>query len=528
MPKSCCAVDCKLPYTKDCGVSFHRFPADPDRRRRWIAALNRKDWEPNEYTWLCGRHFISGTKSDDPLDPDFVPSIFSHVSTPMKRKLQSRVSDYHRRKGAKKRRIEATSRQKAVKESREKERKREADKRKKEAERMRLEEVQRERHEAEMEQRRIEQIRLTKELGEQHAAEMARQLEELKAANEVLKETNKALKETNEELQTQCTGMEQQLVEVTKEKNKLEEKVAALSKRVLSEETMKDDAKKVKYYTGLPNFGVLKAIYNLAAKELPESDCLFQQYLMTLIKLRLNVGDLDLAYRFGISQASVSRYIHKWVDILYTRTSFLVHWPERLELMKTMPNDFRKHFRKCAIIIDCFEVFIERPSSLLARAQTYSNYKKHNTVKFLIGITPQGSVAFISKGWGGRVSDVHLTENCGLLKKLLPGDVILADRGFTIQDSAGLYCAEVCIPPFTKGKSQLSKVEIEKARQLSHVRIHVERVIGVVRQKFSILHATLPINVVASCDDDGVSFVDKIVTICCALCNCCDSVVPFD
>ena len=149
-------------------------------------------------------------------------------------------------------------------------------------------------------------------------------------------------------------------------------------------------------------------------------------------------------------------------------------------------------------------------------------------MKFLIGVTPQGSVAYISKGWGGRVSDVHLTENCGLLQKLSPGDMILADRGFTIQDSAGMYCAEVCIPPFTKGKKQLSKVEIETARQLSHVRIHVERVIGVIRQKFSILHSTLPVNIVTSSDDNNVSFVDKIVTVCCALCNCCDSVVPFD
>jgi len=54
-----------------------------------------------------------------------------------------------------------------------------------------------------------------------------------------------------------------------------------------------------------------------------------------------------------------------------------------------------------------------------------SDYKKHNTVKFLIGITPQGSVSFISKGWGGRTPDVHLTQECGLLKHLLPGDVIL-------------------------------------------------------------------------------------------------------
>ena len=60
----------------------------------------------------------------------------------------------------------------------------------------------------------------------------------------------------------------------------------------------------------------------------------------------------------------------------------------------------------------------------MARAQTWSNYKHHYTVKFLIGIVPQGAISFISKGWGGRVSDVHSKENCGLLEKLLPGDQV--------------------------------------------------------------------------------------------------------
>ena len=137
---------------------------------------------------------------------------------------------------------------------------------------------------------------------------------------------------------------------------------------------------------------------------------------------------------------------------MHDRLSVFVRWPERDQLIKTMPMEFRKHFKKCAVIIDCFEIYIECPTSLTARAQTWLNYKKHNTVKFLIGITPQGSVSFISKGWGGRVSDVHLMEHNGLLKNLLPGDVILADRGFTIQDSAGFYCAEVKIPAFTRGK----------------------------------------------------------------------------
>jgi len=171
--------------------------------------------------------------------------------------------------------------------------------------------------------------------------------------------------------------------------------------------------------------------------------------------------------------------------------------------MKTMPMEFQKNFRKRAIIIDCFEVFIERSTSLMARAQTY---RKHNTVKFLIGITPQGSVAFISKGWGGRVSDVHITENCGLLKNLLPGNIVLADLGFNIQEAAGLLCAEVRLPPFTRGKKQLSKVEIDVARQFSSVRFHGERVIGMVRQKYTILQSILPINLI-TCEGEGKIFV---------------------
>ena len=249
---------------------------------------------------------------------------------------------------------------------------------------------------------------------------------------------------------------------------------------------------------------------------------------MVLMKLQLNLGCQDIGYHFGVHYSTVSRYFDKWLDVLYYRLSVFVCWPEREQLMKTMPLEFRKNFKRCAIIIDCFEIFIERPTSLTARAQTWSNYKKHNTVKFLIGITPQGSVSFISKGWGGRVSDVHLTEHCGLLQNLLPGDIILADRGFTIQDKAGMFCAEVKIPPFTRGKKQLSKLEVDTTRQLSRVRIHVERVIGMVRQKYTILQSTLPVNMIMCSTDEEVSTIDKIVTICCALCNHCESVVSFN
>ena len=92
---------------------------------------------------------------------------------------------------------------------------------------------------------------------------------------------------------------------------------------------------------------------------------------------------------------------------------------------------------------------------------------------------------------GGRVSDKHVTGNSGVLRKLLPGDLVLADRGFNVADSVGFYQAKLYIPTFINGKKQLSAQEVEETRTIANVRIHVERVIGLVRRKYVILQEQL-------------------------------------
>ena len=328
-----------------------------------------------------------------------------------------------------------------------------------------------------------------------------------------------------EELRQRCVQLEQDNSVLRAEKKELSEKIT-----VLNEAFFKDDDEKVKFYTGLTNWNLLLIVFQFVQPFLNHRCTLttFQQVILALMRLRLGLSGQDIGYRFGIHRSTVSRIFSDVIDVLFKRLKHLIIWPERDILRKTLPMDFRKHCPNCTVIIDCFEIYIDRPSSLLARAQTYSSYKHHNTAKYLIGITPHGIVSFISNGWGGRVSDKHLTEHCALLDKILPGDTILADRGFDIKDSVGLYCATVTTPAFTKGKKQLSGIEVEQTRRIANVRIHVERVIGNVRKKYSLLNMCQPIDFVSRKPNEDITTLDKIVTVACSLNNLCNSVVPTD
>ena len=103
----------------------------------------------------------------------------------------------------------------------------------------------------------------------------------------------------------------------------------------------------------------------------------------------------------------------------------------------------------------------------------------------------------------------------------------MADRGLTIRESIGLYHSKLAIPAFTRDKDQLDPVDVERTRGIANVHIHVERVIGLLRQKYTILQGTLPLDYLTSNKDANIPFIDRIIRVCAALVNLCPSVVPF-
>lgn len=310
-----------------------------------------------------------------------------------------------------------------------------------------------------------------------------------------------------DELQQDYIGIQKEYQRLLDENVRLKEEIDAgkLTYRNLK-------SSHVKAYTGLPTMAAFLYILSLVAvffKQISKVSA-GDQLLVVLMKLRLNLTNSDLAYRFHICPTQVSRILSQCIPILSQSVRFMIKWPSKEKVAKNMPKSFRRKYSRCRVIIDCSEVFIQRPSNLDARAKTWSNNKNHNTVKFLVGITPYGAISFLSKFWGGRVSDKEITEKSGFYEILEPGDLVLADRGFLIAEELAVRGAKLAIPPFGRGKKQFSQKEVETARQLSRARIHVERAIGRLKN-FRILQNVLPVSLLAHADD--------ILEICGALTN---------
>ena len=326
-----------------------------------------------------------------------------------------------------------------------------------------------------------------------------------------------SLRKVNTQLKEET---EQEIGCLCKQTTQLQEKLVQVKSPVAR---MKGDNDQTHFYTGLPSYAVFNSLLSLLSQMISAQStgcCLSagDQLLLLLIKLRLALPHQDLAYRFGIHVTKVTKVFHCLLDITSRELNCLIHWPDRGMIRRSLPECFKQQYCRTTCIIDCSEVYIERQTSLLARAQTYSNYKSHNTVKFLVAISPTGAVTFVSKCWGGRTSDKHLTAHSGFLDHLKYGDLVLADRGFDIAEDLALHGAALAIPPYTKGKFQLSQREVETSRALSRVRIHVERAIGRIK-RYRILQLTLPISLIKRPYETDYSTIDKILIVCAALSN---------
>jgi len=231
--------------------------------------------------------------------------------------------------------------------------------------------------------------------------------------------------------------------------------------------------------------------------------------LIFLIKIKLGISYSAISVLFGIDPSTVSRIFTECLNFLSSKTKDFIFWPDKYSVKQCLPEAFKINYPDCRCIIDCTEVKVEQPNTVEQRVYLYSRYKSNYTIKFLVAINPNGMICFVSKCYGGRSSDSYITNDSGFLKKLEPGDQVLADKGFPgIQTEIENSNSILIMPPILHN-GRFSETEILETFSIASVRIHIERVFA--RMKMYGILNKLKINL--------LPHVDDIVHICCVLTN---------
>ena len=218
------------------------------------------------------------------------------------------------------------------------------------------------------------------------------------------------------------------------------------------------------------------------------------------MKLRLGLFNHDLAHRFKVSESTVSLIFRTWIRLLRSELEPLIILPPRSVLQHHLPPLFKQNSPNTTLIIDCTEFEMERPSFLDNQSACYTQYKSRKTMKALIGITPSGATAFVSELYPGSISDKEIVKRSGLLEVLQPGDEIMADKGFLIQDELVSVGATLVMPKFLKNRKQFTKEEAEDNKKAACLRLHVERCMERIKN-WHILDRKIPISLApVSCD----------------------------
>lgn len=240
-------------------------------------------------------------------------------------------------------------------------------------------------------------------------------------------------------------------------------------------------------------------IYTRVDREISEMP-LRHQFLLVLMKLRQNLDLKDLAYRFQIPERSAGTLFNSWVHYMFGVLGELPVWPHRDVIISQMPNKYREDFATSLAILDCTELKIERPSSLVLQSQSFSNYKSTNTLKSLIACDPRGAIMFTSTLFTGSLSDKEIVQKSNfleLMKTLMDhgylkkGDGVMVDKGFLIEKDLEEIGLRVNIPPFAQSKKQMSATDVHRTKKIAAHRVHVERGIAKIK-KFKIVAGRVP------------------------------------
>ncbi|WAR07400.1 hypothetical protein MAR_017358 [Mya arenaria] len=205
----------------------------------------------------------------------------------------------------------------------------------------------------------------------------------------------------------------------------------------------------------------------------PERKLTFEEELfIVLVKLKTGNFNEDLAMTFDISPTHVSSIFTTHINLLANELNILFE-------IQVSDEEQAKCFQDLSSLKVVLELMAQRAANLDVRKNTFSKYKHYDSAKFLVGLSPNLTVNFVSRAWGGRASDKKITLNSeGFMDNLKTGDAVMADRGFNVAMEFKKKGVQLLIPDFKgRDRAQITAEEAKRSEYISKARIHVERII---------------------------------------------------
>lgn len=120
---------------------------------------------------------------------------------------------------------------------------------------------------------------------------------------------------------------------------------------------------------------------------------------------------------------------------------------------------------------DAIEINQDIPTQTDTQAMAHSSYKSRHIVQSVTCVTPNGAVTYTSELYPGSSLDVAIVRHSKVLQKIQAGDLILADKGFTIHDQIpqGVW---LTMPSFLSTRGQFFQQETALCYKFARACIH--------------------------------------------------------
>lgn len=490
---SCCVPKCpNVRNSKKSKIKFYRFPSKGIRLTAWINAVHRIDITAANavHKIICSQHFQTGAPANDRKQIDWIPNQKMPKLLFTKSMDCSSVTD----KNADEKRTEISV---ALSD----------------------------------EEMEIVDSDESKETNKK-IADLAKQVQLLNSENNALNQQIMAkdmiIVAQNEEIRMHS---DTQKLMAQKHLKKIDTIKATYLKMCITRESFENDDKKVNYFTGLNSLAVLDFIHDYVKDDLMNSMMKrankFNILVMILMKLRLDLPLAYLGYRFGIGPNAMAQIFHANLKILNDKLGEFIRWPANDDI--TEDNTCLYYQRVLGNKFTCFLDFIEDPGPDCSKnSQTLKHFIKK---KYLVAISPSGSIIYVSTAFNNSLSVKEIAEKCGILDNVNEGETILSDHGKQIHH-VRLYNGSKTLVASPKSKvldlldSLLHDSETsdndEETTQNQTNRTYVHKKLSSLKNKYFALinkHRHGLARSYKNNNTDDNNYFDYVVRICCALVN---------